>query len=77
MVRINIEILRISELKQMGMGEFNSDDHCIYYCGHESLRRNGVALTVTKKSEMQYLCAISKTTGSSLFISKVNYSTSQ
>ena len=77
MVRINIEILRISELKQMGMGEFNSDDHCIYYCGHESLRRNGVALTVTKKSEMQYLCAISKTTGSSRFISKVNYSTSQ
>ena len=77
MVRINIEILRISELKQMGMGEFNSDDHCIYYCGHESLRRNGVALTVTKKSEMQYLCAISKTTGSSLFISKVNHSISQ
>ena len=40
MVRINIEILRISELKQMGMGEFNSDDHCIYYCGQESLRNH-------------------------------------
>ena len=51
MVRINIEILRISELKQMGMGEFNSDDHCIYYCGHESLRRNGVALIVNKSQK--------------------------
>ena len=49
MVRINIEILRISELKQMGMGEFNSDDHCIYYCGHESLRRNGVAPIVNER----------------------------
>ena len=77
MARVNINILGIRELKWTGVGEFNSDDHSIYYCGHESLRRNGVALTVTKKSEMQYLCAISKTTGSSLFISKVNYSTSQ
>jgi len=42
------------------MGEFNSDGHYIYYCGQESLRRNGVALTV--ESEMQYLCAISKMT---------------
>ena len=42
MVRINIDILGISELKWMGMGEFNSDDPYIYYCGQESLRRNGV-----------------------------------
>ena len=48
MVRINIDILGISELKQMGTGEFNSDDHYIYYCGQESLRRNGIALIVNK-----------------------------
>ena len=46
--RVNIDILEISELKWKGMGEFNSDDRCIYYCGQESLRRNGVALTVNK-----------------------------
>ena len=46
----------------MGMGEFNSDDHYIYYCRQEPLRRNGVALTVIKESEMQYLDAISKIT---------------
>ena len=46
--RVNIDILEISELKWTGMGEFNSDDHCIYYCGQESLRRNGVALIVSK-----------------------------
>ena len=49
MARLNIGILGISELKWMGMGEFNSDDHYIYYCGQESLRRNGVALTVNKR----------------------------
>ena len=52
MVRINFDILGISELKWMGMGEFNSDDHYIYYCGQESIRRNGVALTVNKQCEM-------------------------
>ena len=62
MARVNINILGISELKWTGMGEFNSDDHYIYYCGQESLRRNGVALTVKKESKMQYLGAISKTT---------------
>ena len=62
MARVNIDILGISELKWMGMGEFNSDDHYIYYCGQESLRRNGVAIMVKKESEMQYLDAISKTT---------------
>ena len=49
MVRINIGILRISELKWMGMGEFNSDDHYIHYCGQESNRRNGVALIINKR----------------------------
>ena len=49
MVRVNINILEISKLKWTGMGEFNSDDHYIYYCGHESLRRNGVAIMVNKR----------------------------
>ena len=49
MERVNINILGISELKWTGMGEFNSDDHYIYYCGQESLRRNGVALIVNKR----------------------------
>ena len=48
MARVNTDILGISELKWMGMGEFNTDDHCIYYCEQESLRRNGVALIVNK-----------------------------
>ena len=48
MARLNIDILEISELKWMGIGEFNSDDHCIYYYGQESLRRNGVAFIVNK-----------------------------
>ena len=49
MARVNIDILRISELKWTGMGEFNSDDHYIYYCRQESIRRNGVALIVNKR----------------------------
>ena len=49
MVRVNIDILEISELKWTGMDEFNSDDHYIYYCGQESPRRNGAALTVHKR----------------------------
>ena len=49
MARVYVDILGISELKWTGMGEFNSDDHYIYYCGQESLRRNGVALIVNKK----------------------------
>ena len=51
MARMNINILGISELKWTGMGEFNSDDHYIYYCGQESLRRNGVAITVNKRAQ--------------------------
>ena len=49
MARVNINILGISKLKLTGMGEFNSDDHYIYYCGQESLRRNGVAIVVNKR----------------------------
>ena len=49
MARVNVDILGISELKWTGMGEFNSDDHYIYYCGQESLRRNGVAIIVSKR----------------------------
>ena len=50
MTRMNIDSLEITELKWTGMGEFNSDDHYSYYCGQESLRRNGVAIIVNKKS---------------------------
>ena len=49
MARVNINILGISELRWTGMGEFNLDDHYIYYCGRESLRRNGVAIIVNKR----------------------------
>ena len=49
MTRVNIDVLGISELRWTGMGEFNSDDHYIYYCGQESLRRNGVAIIVNKR----------------------------
>ena len=50
--RVNVDILGISELKWTGLGEFNSDDHYIYYCGQESLRRKGVAIIATRESEM-------------------------
>ena len=49
MARVNVDILGSSELKWTGMGEFNSDDHYIYYCGQESLRRNGIAITVNRR----------------------------
>ena len=49
MARVNTDILGISELKWTGMGEFNSDDHYIYYCGQESLRRNGISIIVNKR----------------------------
>ena len=49
MARVNVDILGISELKWTEMGEFNSDDHYIYYCGQESLRRNGIAIMVNKR----------------------------
>ena len=50
MTRLNINILEISKLKGTGMGEFNSDNHYIYYCGQESLRRKGVAIIVNKRA---------------------------
>ena len=62
MARVNIDNLLIHELKWTGMGEFNSDDHYIYYCEQEPLRRDGVAIIVNKESEMHYLDAISKIT---------------
>ena len=65
MARVNVDILGISELKWTAMGEFKSEDHYIYYCGQESLRRNGVAFIVNKRVQntwMQYLDAISKIT---------------
>ena len=49
MARVSVNILGISELRWIGMGEFNSDDHYIYYCGQESLRRNGVAIIVNRR----------------------------
>ena len=55
MARLNIDILGINELKWTGMGEFNSDDHYIYYCGQESLRRNGVAIMVNKRVQKAVL----------------------
>ena len=49
MARVNVDILGISKLRYTGMGEFNSDDHYIYYCGQESFRRNGVAIRVNER----------------------------
>ena len=61
MARVNVDILGIRELKWTGMGEFNSDDHCIYYCGQESLRRNGVAIMVSKRIRNAVLgCSLKK-----------------
>ena len=60
MTRVNINILGISELRWTGMGEFNSDYHCIYYCGKESFGRNGVGFIVNKRIQKQYLGAILK-----------------
>ena len=61
MARVNINVLGISELKWTGMGEFNSDDRYIYYCGQESLRRNGVAIMVNKRVQNAVLgCNLKK-----------------
>ena len=76
MARVNVDILGSSELKWTGMGEFNSNDHYIYYCGQESLRRNGVAIIVNKSLKsstwMQY-----QKQQNDLFVSKANHSISQ
>ena len=58
MARVNVDILRISELEWIGMGEFNSDDHYIYYCGQESLRRNGIAILVTRVKNAVLGCSL-------------------
>ena len=60
MTRVNTDIIEISELKWTGMSEFNSDYHCIYYCGKESFGRNGVGFIVNKRIQKQYLGAILK-----------------
>ena len=62
MARVNVYNLGICKVKWTGISDLNSDDHNIYYCGKESLRRNGVAITVKKEPEMQYLDAVSKKT---------------
>ena len=62
MARVNIDILGISKLKWSGMGKFNSDNHYIYYCGQESLRRNGAALIANKRVQNAVLDAVSKMT---------------
>ena len=76
MARVNIDILGISELRWTRMGEFNSDDHYIYYCGQESLRRNGVAIMVNKSPKCSTWMQ-SKKRQNDLFVSKANHSISQ
>ena len=79
MARVNIDILGVSELKWTGMGRFNSDDHYTYFCGQQSLRRNGVALIVNKKARNAVLGCNLKNDRMilPLFISRVNHSISQ
>ena len=70
MAMVNVDILGISELKWTGMGEFNSDDHYIYYCRQESLRRNGVAIMVNRKVRNAVLGCNLKNDRMILFVSK-------
>ena len=67
MARVNTDILAVSELKWTGMGEFNLDDHYIYYCGQKSLRRNGVALTVNRSPKSGYILKNNRMTDLCLF----------
>ena len=76
MVRVNIDILGMSEIKWTGMSEFNSDDQYIYYCGQESLRRNGVAIPVNKRVQNAVLGCNLKNNRMPLFVSKANHSIS-
>ena len=76
MARVNVDILGLSELKQTGMVEFNSDDHYIYYCGQESLRRNGVAIIVNKRVQNSVLVCNLKN-DRMISVSKANHSISQ
>ena len=77
MTRVNIDVLRMSELKWTGMGEFNSDDHYIYYCGQKSLRKNEVAIIVNKRVQNAVLGCNLKNDRMILFFSKANHSLSQ
>ena len=77
MARVNVNILGISELKWTGMYELNSSDHYIYHCGQEFLRRNGVAITVNKKSLKCSTWMQSKKDRMIAFVSKANHSISQ
>ena len=77
MARVNVTIPGISELKWTGMGEFNSDDHYIYYCGQESLGRNAVATMVNKRVQNAVLGCNLKNDRMILFVSKANHSISQ
>ena len=74
---MNVDILGIGELKWTGIGEFDSDDHYISYCGQEFLRRNGVAITVNKRVQNAVLGCNPRMSIHSLFISKANHSISQ
>ena len=76
MARMNTDILGISKLRWTGIGEFNSDDHYIYYCGQESLRKNGVAITVNKRVQNAVLGCSLKNERMISFVSKANHSTS-
>ena len=76
MARVNIDILGISKLKWTGMGEFNSDDHYIYVCGQESLRRNGVAIIVNERVQNAVLGCNLKN-DRMISVSKANHSISQ
>ena len=76
MARVNVNILGISELRWTGMGEFNSDEHYIYYCGQESLRRSRVAITVNKKVRNAVLGCNLKN-NRMISVSKANHSMSQ
>ena len=76
MARVHVNILGISKLRWTGMGEFNSDDHYIYYCGQESLRRNGVAIIVNIRVRNAVLgCDLKK--DRMISVSKANHSISQ
>ena len=77
MARVNVDIQGFSELKWTRMGEFNSDDHYIYYCGQESLRRNGVAIMINKRVRNAVLGCNLKNDRMILFVSKANHSISQ
>ena len=76
MARVNIDILGISELKSTGLGEFNSYDHYVYYCGQESLRRNGVAVIVNRRVQNVVLGRNLKN-DRMISVSKANHSISQ